>query len=189
MITHYATDTSTWLHWQPEYRFGVLLLIPPDPPLAAVDALRERYAWSQSSICPAHISLTLPLPRGLDEDDWQELSAIAAGIAPFDVQYGPLHHYLPHPGVVLKIAPQDKLDALREALEAASCFAGAKPRRFPFSAHMTIAEMITVEQTHTIMAELAGEAPEGVFRCADVAYVVPDEAFRFTERGRLRLGG
>ena len=52
---------------------------------------------------------------------------------------------------------------------------------------MTIAEMISVEQTHSIMEELKGRDPSGTFLCTAVSYVVPDAGFRFTERGRLEL--
>lgn len=187
MITHYVTDTSGWKPWQREYQFGVLLVIPPEPPLNAVNALRTKFAWSQTSECDAHISLTIPLPSALTQLQWKELQTIASSIRCFPVRYGPLKHYLPHPGVCLAIEPQGQLDELRVALEAASCFAGAKPRRFPFSAHMTIAERITVEQTHSIIAELRDLAPQGTFLCIAVSYVVPDVKFRFTERARLEL--
>jgi len=188
-ITEYVADVSSWKPWQQEYRFGVILVVPPEPPLSEVNALRERYAWSQSGECDAHISLTVPVPRALSTAHWRELEAIAAGIEPFTVRYGPLMNYLPHPGVCLGIEPQAALDKLRIAIESASCFADAKPRRYPFSAHMTIAEMISVEQTHEIMEELTTEAPQGTFLCEDVRYLVPDAEFRFVERGRLAMGG
>lgn len=187
MITEYVADVSSWKRWQQEYRFGVFLVIPPDPPLSEVNALRSRYAWSQTSECDAHISLTVPLPRPLTQAHWGELEAIACRISSFPVRYGPLKHYLPHPGVCLEIGPQAELDALRVALEAAPSFASAQPRRFPFSAHMTIAEMISVEQTESIMEELKAVAPQGTFLCTGVSYVVPDADFRFTERARLAL--
>ena len=182
------TDMREWKPWQRSYRHGVLLIVPPDPPLAQVDSLRARYAWSQSSECPAHISLTVPLPRPLDAEDWAELASIMADLDPFTVHYGPLTHYLPHPGVVLRIEPQVSLDHLRAALESASCFTGAEPRRHPFSAHMTIAEMISEEQTLKIISELEGQTPQGSFLCESVSHMVPDAQFRFAERARLTLG-
>lgn len=187
MATEYVVNISSWKRWQQEYQFGVLLVIPPDPVRSQVNALRARYAWSQTSECDAHISVTTPLPHALSESHWRELETITATIKAFPVTYGPLKHYLPHPGVCLAIEPQVELDKLRVALEAASCFAGVQPRRYPFAAHMTIAEMISVEQTKSIMEELAGSAPQGTFLCTGVSYVVPDAEFRFTERARLEL--
>ncbi|HEY0073050.1 MAG TPA: 2'-5' RNA ligase family protein [Abditibacteriaceae bacterium] len=187
MLTNYVENIDDWKSWQQEYRYGVFLIFPPDPPLSQVNALRQKYAWSQSSECDAHISLTIPLPQPLTHDHWQELQSIACRIAAFPISYGPLKNYLPHPGVCLAIEPQDKLDALRADLETALCFSRAIPRRFPFSAHMTIAEMITVEQTKVFMLDLADTAPKGTFSCTHVSYAVPDANFSFTERGRLQL--
>src|SRR5262245_5035872 len=92
MITQYVTDTSDWKPWQREYQFGVLLVIPPEPPLNAVNALRTRYAWSQTSECDAHISLTIPLSSALTQPQWEELQTIASSFRCFSVRYGPLRH-------------------------------------------------------------------------------------------------
>src|ERR1051326_3330612 len=188
MNTQYVADMSAWKPWQREYRFGVLLIIPPDPARSAVNALRARYAWSQSCECDAHISLTVPLREGVTPGQWAELQEIASGVRPFAIEYGPLKHYLPHPGVCLEIEPQAELDSLRVAIEGASCFKGAPSQKYPFSAHMTIAEMISIAQTQSIMEELREVAPSGTFVCTAVSYVAPDAGFRFTERGRLKMG-
>lgn len=187
MVTNYAVEIEQWEAWQQAYRFGVLLIFPPQPLLAQVNALRSQYDSRSQTICDAHISLTLPLPRMIDEAQWRELATITAAIKAFPVEYGPLMNYLPHPGVCLAIKPQEQLDRLRMALESAAIFAGAAPRRYPFSAHTTIAEFISVEQTERLMDELTPVAPQGIFTCTNVAYAVPDETFHFTERKRLAL--
>ena len=87
----------------------------------------------------------------------------------------------------MTIEPQEGLDRLRAALEAATVFVDALTRTYPFSAHMTIAEFISTEQTKALMRELADQAPEGVFRCDGVCYLVPDTDFCFTVRRRLEL--
>src|SRR6266545_879718 len=182
MITRYESVVSHWQDWQQEYRFGVLLIFPPNPVFAQVNALRATYDPSSQAACDAHISLTRPLPRPMSEAHWSELKAIVAGIAPFPIQYGPLRHYLPYPGICLAIEPQDALDRLRLTLETATVFADAPTRKYPFSAHMTIAEFISVERTLALMAELADVVPSGVFVCTRVSYAVPDARFRFTAR-------
>lgn len=187
MLTEYVADVSHWEKWQQEYRFGVLLLFPPDPFLTQVNALRDRYDPQSQATCAAHISLTIPLPRPISEAQWRELESIASAIEPFRLQVGPLMNYLPHPGVCLAIAPQDVLDGLRATLESASVFAGASVRSYPFSAHMTIAEFITIEQTAALMDELKSIAPIGAFVCTDIAYAVPDADFHFSARRRLGL--
>ncbi|UVI29306.1 2'-5' RNA ligase family protein [Paenibacillus spongiae] len=152
-----------------------------------MNAIREKVDAQSASGCDAHISLTLPLPGPLREPQCNELKRIASTIQPFTIHYGPLMNYLPHPGVCLAIEPQDKLDLLRTALEAAPVFEGAPQRRYPFSAHMTLAEFVTVDRSKELMVELQDTAPAGDFLCTAVSYAVPDENFRFTERGRLML--
>ena len=188
MLTKYVTeeDMRPWT-WQKAYRFGVLLIYPPDPPMSEVNALRGQYDPVSQAACDAHISLTLPLPQAPFEADWRELEALAAGFASFRVRYGPLRHYLPYPGVCLTIEPQSEMDRLRALLESAGVFRQAPPRPYPFSAHMTIAQLITVERTGSLMLELEGLAPHGSFLCTHVSYAVPDARLHFTERGRLHL--
>ena len=187
MVTDYVADISHWKAWQQQYRFGVLLIFPPDPPATQVNNLRSEHDPQGQSICQAHISLTIPLPRPLNSAHWSELQSITSDIEPFSIHYGPLMNYLPHPGVVLVIEPQDELDRLRATLETASVFEGAPARKYPFSAHMTIAEFISLERTEELMGELQGLTPEGDFLCDSVSYAVPDRSFHFTERAKLDL--
>jgi len=169
------------------YEFGVILIFPPEPLLTQVNVLRARYDPRSQATCDAHITLTVPLPRPISDSHWRELEAIISPIKSFPIHYGPLRHYLPHPGVCLTIEPQDELNRLRLELEKASVFSGAPEREYPFSAHMTIAEFITVEQTLSLMDELQTIAPMGSFICGSVSYAVPDSDFHFSERGRLTL--
>ena len=189
MITEYAMDMDGWLDWQKAYRFGVILIFPPDPPAGEVNRLREIYDPRGQSYCEAHISLTVPLTRPLDDFHLDELKILTSGFNPFTIQYGPLSNYLPVPGIVLAIEPKDLLGSLVITLESASAFENAPPRPYPFSPHLTISEFIDVERTGELMVELQGKTPEGEFLCDCVSYVVPDETFRFTERARLELAG
>jgi 2'-5' RNA ligase len=186
-ITTYTDDTSHWKAWYDAYRFGIVLIYPPEPLRSLVNALREAYDPKSRAICDAHISLTVPLPRGLTESDCEALESITATHQAFSIRYGPLRHYLPAPGVCLRIEPEDTLDRLRRSLEAASCFTGAMPRPYPFSPHMTIAEYVTADETEALMAELRESAPEGEFRCSSVSLAVPDVRFHFDERRRFAL--
>src|SRR5215510_13910178 len=187
MITEYTIDISKWQEWEKEYQFGVILIFPPEPLLTQVNVLRTRYDPRSQAVCDAHISLTVPLPRPISDSHWRGLESIVSAIMSFPIQYGPLRHYLPHPGICLAIEPQDKLNWLRMELESASVFTDAPERKYPFSAHMTIAEFITGEQTLSLMDELHPIAPMGSFICGSVVYAVPDSDFHFSERGRLTL--
>jgi 2'-5' RNA ligase len=168
MVTPYVDDVSGWKAWQTEYRFGVLLVVPPDPPLSVVDALRAEHDPKSHAACGAHISLTVPLQMPLTDSHWDELSAIAAGVHPFDIRCGPAVSFPPHPGVCLAIEPQLRLDALRATLESASAFGGAPPRRYPFTAHMTIAEYLHPEQTQPLIDACNARAIGGTFVCDEV---------------------
>jgi 2'-5' RNA ligase len=176
-----------WDAWQSAYRFGVILIFPPQPLRAQVNALRARHDPVSQATCDAHISLTVPLLREPGERDWEELAAAAAATAPLTIRYGAATTCLPHAGVVLAIEPQDELDRLTTALESCAAFAGAAPRAYPFWAHMTIAEFITVERSIALAAELEDVAPAGSFRCHAVSHAVPDADFHFEERRILPL--
>ena len=188
MITEYANDIKHWKDWQREYRFGVLLIFPPEPLRSTVNHLRSQHDPQSQGYCDAHISLTVPAAAPVTQAQWANLESVSAEIEPFEITYGPLKNYLPHPGVCLAIEPFEALDALRVALEAEPPFSEALARRHAFSPHMTIAEFITAEETESLMTELALEAPSGQFICRSVSYAVPDETFHFSERCRLELG-
>jgi 2'-5' RNA ligase len=188
MMTSYADAREAWEDWMHAYRFGVLLLFPPEPVRSVVNRLRTRYDPRSQRYCDAHISLTVAATAPVTRTRWAELEAAAAQIEPFEITYGPLKHYLPHPGVCLAVEPFEALDALRAALEAVPPFSDAPARHYPFSPHMTIAEFITAERTVSLMTELAPVAPAGRFLCEGVSYAVPDGAFHFSERHRLTLG-
>jgi hypothetical protein len=152
-----------------------------------VNELRGRYDPKSQVGCDAHISLTVPIPRELTETDCQELQAICAEQRIFVIRYGPIRHYLPAPGVVYSIQPADTIDRLRVALESAACFQGARPRSYPFSPHMTIAEFITAARTEELTKELGDSLPQGEFACESVCLAVPDLSFHFEERRRFEL--
>jgi 2'-5' RNA ligase len=184
----YTSNHSRWvLPWQLEYRFGIILVVPPEPVFSQVNALRAAHDPKSQSFCDAHISLSVPLPMPMSEVHWDQLTAIAARIPSFTVEYGPLEHYLPFPGVCLQIQPQATLDQTRIAIESTPVFSGASPRKYSYNAHMTIAEFITVEQTLPLMELLASSSPKGRFTCRHLSYMIPDESFRFIERARLPL--
>jgi len=187
-----AVDKRIWEQWdegQRAYKFGVILILPSEPVFSQVNALRAQHDPLSQAICDAHISLTMPLPQEPSDENWAELGAVAAAVRRFTIKYGPPMTYPPHPGVVLKIEPQLELDRLRAHLESCRAFLGSPPRPYPFSAHMTIAEYISLERTASLMAELNHVAPSGAFVCEGVSHVVPDESFHFCERRKLPFRG
>ena len=184
-----AVPVNTWQEWQKEYRFGVVLIHPPEPVLSLVNALREKHDPRSHASCAAHISLTVPLPRALGEASLRELEEVAAGPPPQRIRDGPPLVFPSHPGGTLQVEPQEEIRRLVAALEAAPAFRGAAARRWPFTAHMTIAEFVDWEESAGILMALQGERLVGTFTCAHLSVAVPDARFRFTERHRLILGG
>ena len=53
---------------------------------------------------------------------------------------------------------------------------------------MTIAEFITMEQTHTIFNELRGKVASGTFMCQEIVLAVPDNDCYFEPVISIPLG-
>lgn len=187
-VTRYVTDTSRWEDWKAEYRYGALYFFPPRELRNTVNQLRTKFDPKSQSYCDAHISLTVPFPKPLTLSVFKEIEQAALLIQPIDITYGPVTSYPGHAGVVLKIEPADRLRDLVQSLEELPAFEGAQARRYPFSAHMTIAEFITLDRTAELVQELSGERLEGVFRCERLSYAVPNDDFHFEERGYIKFG-
>jgi hypothetical protein len=100
MQTDYVDDVHHWDEGQRAYKFGVILILPPEPIFSQVNELRARYDPISQTCCDAHISLTMPLPRAPTDAQWAEIEAVTSSMRPFTVHYGPLMTYPPHPGVV-----------------------------------------------------------------------------------------
>jgi 2'-5' RNA ligase len=187
-MSNYPTAVA-WLDWQKHYRLGVILVLPPEPARSRINLLRARYDPQSHKHLEAHISLTVPFQKEPDDRHWTELERIASQFQAIPICYGPVVPFLPRPGAALDIQPQAQLDKLRLALEVSEVFLGAPPRQYPFWAHMTIAEFVSMEITKQLMSDLEDErAATGSFVCDHLTYVVPDEEFRFTERRSLKLG-
>ena len=188
MAVDFEQNLSGWTESRLSYRYGLILILPPEPIRSLVNSLRAEHDPISHACCDAHISLTMPLPTEIDDEHWNEFEAVASSIRPFLTSYGPLANSLPHPGVVLAVEPQGEIDQLRAKIESCSAFLGAVPRPYPFWAHMTIAEFISVERTKELMIDLH-DAPSGAFMCDCVSHVVPDSNFRFVERRKLFFRG
>ena len=171
-----------------EYRYGVVVIVPPDPHRTVVNALRRAYAWSQSSECDAHVSLSVQVPGPVDPIDVRDLEDRLAHVEPFVLEYGPIVLGGDDRGIVLDVRPREKLEELLPLVEAARMFDGAMERKWPFRGHMTIAEMLTEEQSERVRRELADLDLSGRFLVDRLSYVVPDENFAFTERATARIG-
>jgi hypothetical protein len=73
-----VADTSSWEPWQHDYRFGVVLVMPPPHVASPIDALREAYHHKSHAIGSAHISVSDPLRTQMSDDAQKEIQGIVA---------------------------------------------------------------------------------------------------------------
>ena len=57
-MVDYVIDTSNWEDWQRDYRFGLLLIVPPEEVSEKIDRLRAKDDPRSHAICPPHISIS-----------------------------------------------------------------------------------------------------------------------------------
>ncbi len=187
-MIEYAQKMANWESWMPEYRFGAFYIFPPDDIIRPIDDLRKQYDPKSDAICQAHISLSESLAKPLTDADITEFQSILSEIEPFEITYGPLRDFPPHPGVCYRIEPESGFRKLRNALHSASSFKDVPLRREHIAPHMTVAEFVSVERTKELLQELSGKVPEGTFLCDEIELAVPDESFYFKRALKLRLG-
>jgi 2'-5' RNA ligase len=188
-VIRYVQDTSGWEEWQREYRLGLILILPPADVGAQVDALRREHDPRSASICGAHISLSEPLTKEFSPEVEREVRAALSAVEPFEIHYGPLRTFDPHPGVAYRIEPADRFFELREVLHSTSAFVGSSLKRRDVPPHMTIAEFLPdMAASEELRDRLEGKVPEGSFLCDRLSLMVPDEGFRFRRVLDLELG-
>lgn len=178
-ITQYANENLWDKEWKKEYKYGVILFIPPEPLFSLVNGLRQKYDVSSAASCCAHLSLTMPLKRPLTYIDVDKIRTTLSDFKKFKVNYGPFINFLPVAnGVVLEIKEQEMFDKLYKSIEDIE---GIEfyDRKWPFKAHITIAEFISKEDTLILTDELNKESVHGSFICDKVYYMVPNQDIVF----------
>ena len=186
-IIQYAEKMEWWAEWMKEYRYGMIMIYPPEPINTQVNELRSKYRRTQYSNTWAHISLSVPIPQKATQDDINEIIVLLSKEKSFNITYGPIVENPPVPWVVLAISPQEKLEELIKKVESTKLFSNAIERKYPFKAHITIAENITMEQTHQITEELKDLPLSWSFQLWHLSFAVPEEDFTVTERLRIPL--
>ena len=181
-------DTSSWESWQRDYRFGVILVMPPPDVASSIDALRQAYDPKSHAICPAHISVSDPLPRELEHEDREQLQELLRAVEPFEVWYAAPIASTQRAGVTCPIAPQERFDELKRVIHHASVFGGRVYGRREIPTHMTVAEFVTIDESLKIVADVVNTPLGGSFWCDRVEHMVPDQVFQFHQRGTFLLG-
>ena len=171
---------GSWDDWQRPYRFGTIVIWPPDEARQAVNSQRAEYDPVSHAYCQAHVTVTQPLRRRLDGDEWRQVSALLLGHASFELRFGPVNSFLPYPCVWYETHPIEKILELRSVLHQTGFFNLKMKHAQDFIPHLTITEGLsgpTVDQG--LLERIRSESTTGSFLCKELAYIVPNEAFRF----------
>ena len=184
----YVQDTSKWEKWQIEYRFGLILIIPPEEVLNQIEPLRKKYDSRSFVSCPAHVSVSDPLCHEMTPELFSEIQDNLRTVNPFILYFDKPSAAKEHPGVAYPVRPQEPIDELKRILHSSSAFNSEAFYRRNIPAHMTIAEFISIEDSLKLCDEIMDSAPGGSFLCDRLELVVPDENFHFKRRGTFLLG-
>ncbi len=178
-----------WPKWQKVYKYGTLVIWPPDRVGEVVNRLRHQYDPVSQSFCGAHITLTQPFLRQPSSNEWVELCEVVSSFESFEIQYGPIHTFLPYPCIWFEIHPSELVLVIRQALHATGMFNLDLPHTEDFIPHMTVTEgQSDIDVTEELYTKLRDEISGGSFICPDIAYIVPDRVFHFGIQRRLPLG-
>lgn len=188
-MVDYVTDMSKWEKWQRDYRYGLILIMPPDEVAGRINPLRAKYDPRTFSYCPAHITLSDPLGEPLTPERDAEVAGLLAGVEPFPLFFDKPQSSRQHAGVAYPIHPREPIDRLREVLHRASVFTRPPYYTRTIAPHMTLAEFVTIEKSFRIVEELGDSAPRGSFLCDRLTYIVPDIHMHFHPVKTYRLEG
>jgi 2'-5' RNA ligase len=179
---------DTWEDWQRPYQYGTLVIWPPSDVRENVNSQREKYDPVSQSYCEAHITVTQPLCRWLDEEEWDRVRIVLAGFESFEIAYGPLNSFLPYPCIWYEVKPRERVLEIRNALHQTGYFNLEMKHPKNFIPHMTITEGLSGPAVdESLLQLLQGESGTGSFKCEGLAYIVPDDSFRLQVRSILLL--
>jgi len=191
MKFNYCEETIWEENWQRDYKYGVILFIPPEPLFSTVNELRKTHDPKSALSCCPHISLTMPLKKPITSNEIDMINSTLQTIPSFRVKYGPVINFLPNAnGIVFNIDNQNQFQDLYRTIEE---IPGLEfhDRKWPFKAHLTIAEFIneveTRRLTESLNNSLSSDILFGEFPCEKVVYMIPDEKFEFKESYTFKL--
>jgi 2'-5' RNA ligase len=177
------TEVSGWPEWRRAYRYGVLVVVPPDDLAAKADAIRRRFDPTSAAIFGAHITLTPPFVRAPNVADLERLAATLLTFPRFDLRYSSATTFPDSTVVYLPVLPIERVAALRASILETGLFATPE---WDFVPHLTLSEFGGEPQAVLIAARDAGLS-NGVIPIAHVTWIAPDPSFRFAVRDTFRL--
>lgn len=174
--------------WQRAYRHGTLVIWPPDLVRESVNRWREQFDPVSHRCVEAHITLTQPFKERVTEDVLDQVTVALRTEDAFEITYGPLRSFLPSPVLWLEVQPSQRVVDLRRRLHSIGVFDLSLPHTDDFVPHMTITEGLSGSRVNDSLFEsLRPRIQGGTFDCQSVAYLLPDDEFRFHVQREIRL--
>jgi 2'-5' RNA ligase len=181
---NFAKGTS-WPTWQRDYRYGVLVIEPPQELASLLDPIRERLDPFSAGRYGAHVTVTPPLAAAPSSADEERVRTAVRGVASMKLQLGRPTRFSGSSVVYLPVVPSEGVHQLRTALLATGLFRLDLPHTSDFVPHLTLSEFGTAPE-EALVADVP--QPDAMaFLLEAVAWVVPDEAFHFTVRSAFHL--
>jgi 2'-5' RNA ligase len=176
---------SGWPAWQRAYRYGVLVIEPPQELASILDRIRERFDPVSARGFGAHITVTPPFAAAPTSADEERVRTAVRSSASVRLQLDRPTQFSGSSVVYLPVVPSQALDELRTVLLATGLFRLDLPHTTDFVPHLTLSEFGTAP-AEALRADIP--EPEAMaFRLETVAWVIPDNAFRFTVRRTFLL--
>ena len=174
-----------WSDWTRDYRYGALVIEPPEVLTAVLDPIREQFDPVSASRVGAHITVTPPFIGPPSSADEARVAAVVRGRPPIRLRLGRPTQFAGSSVVYLPVEDSGAVMRLREVLLATDLFRLDLPHTSDFVPHLTISEFGT-----TPAAALSAVIPAPgarAFQVRAIAWVVPDDEFRFAVRRAFPL--
>ena len=169
---------ADWPEWQRDHRYGALVIEPPPEVAEVLNPIRERFDPVSADRASAHVTVTPPFVEGPTPAEESRVGSVVGRIGSMWLQLGTPEQFAGSSVIYLPVMNGEAVLRLRDVLLATGLFRLDLPHTTDFVPHLTISEMGATPEAalRTIIPAPAASA----FHVAEIAWWVPDEAFRFT---------
>jgi 2'-5' RNA ligase len=177
---------SGWPDWQRDYRYGVLVIEPPQELAAVLDPIRERFDPVSADRVGAHITVTPPFVDAPTPTDEARVGSVVGRVPSMRLQLGTPTRFGGSSVIYLPVVNSGAVLWLREVLLGTGLFRLDLPHTTDFVPHLTISEFGTTPEAalRTVIPAPGRRA----FQVRAIAWLVPNEEFRFGVRRTFPLG-
>ena len=166
-----------WADWKRDYRYGALVIEPPQELAAVLDPIREQWDPVSAQMVGAHITITPPFREAPTAVDEARVATCIRRLPSMRLQLGKPRRFDGSSVIYLPVANADAILALRGALLDTGLFRLDMPHTSDFIPHLTISEFgARPEAALRTVIPMVGETP---FDATTVSWVVPNDRFQF----------